>query len=150
MTAAIAATGAAVVTKLAENAGEKVGKALWDGTAKFMEILKEESPGTMMVIEQAPEVPLDYGQAVLEVESAAKVNPQLKQVMQELAAATKAESHPKLDEVIKEIQKAVVESQQSRNEEYGGKVGDNVTADKGSMVANKIEIGSQHNENKFY
>lgn len=113
MTAAIAATGAAVVTKLAENTGEKVGKALWDGTAKFMEILKQESPDTMMVIEQAPELPSDYGQAVLEVESAAKVNPQLAQAMQELAAAAAAEPHPKLAEVLEEIKGALKSPQPS-------------------------------------
>ncbi len=140
MTTAIVATGTAVVTKLveniADNTGGKLGKAFCDATAKVMKILKQENPDAMMVIKPAPELPLDYGKAVLEIESAAKNNPQLAQAMQELAAAAKAEPHPKLDEVLEEI-KGALKSQQSKIENYG-KVAEEIKAEKGAMVGQKF------------
>jgi translation initiation factor 2B subunit (eIF-2B alpha/beta/delta family) len=46
---------------------------------------------------------LDYGQAILEVESAAKVNPEFAQTVQELAASAEEESNPKLAEILQEV-----------------------------------------------
>ena len=99
LTAAIA-IGTVVATKALEKTGEKVGEALWDKTGKFLVTLKKQSPHTVTAIEKAPEQPLDYGKAVVEVESAAKANPEVAEAAQELAAAAKAEPNPKLAEIL--------------------------------------------------
>ena len=74
-TTAAVAVGSILGTKALEKTGEKIGEAVWDKSTKFLESLKLESPDTVTAIEQAPEQPLDYGQAVLEVEQAATANP---------------------------------------------------------------------------
>ena len=68
--------------------------------ASFSLPSKKQSPDTVTAIEKAPEQPLDYGKAVLEVESAAKANPEVNRTMQELAAAAKAEPNPKFNEIL--------------------------------------------------
>ncbi|MEH1939656.1 MAG: hypothetical protein V7L01_05455 [Nostoc sp.] len=98
-TAAIA-IGTIIATKALEKTTEKVTETLLDKTGKFLVTLKKHSPHTVTAIEKAPEQPLDYGKAVLEVESAAKANPEVNQAMQELAAAAKAEPNPKLAEIL--------------------------------------------------
>jgi hypothetical protein len=98
-TAAIA-IGSVIATKALEKTGEKVGEALWDKTGKFLVTLKKHAPYTITAIEQAPKQPLDYGKAVLEVESAATANPEVKQAMEDVAAAAKAETNPKVVEIV--------------------------------------------------
>ncbi|WP_373525768.1 hypothetical protein [Nostoc sp.] len=100
LTTAAIAIGSIIATKALEKTGEKVGEALWDKTGKFLVTLKKHSPYTVAAIEKAPEQALDYGKAVLEVESAAKANPEVAQAAQELAAAAKAEPNPKLAEIL--------------------------------------------------
>ena len=98
-TAAIA-VGTIIATKALEKTTKKVTESLVDKTGKFLVTLKKQSPHTVVAIEKAPEQPLDYGKAVLEVESAAKANPEVAQAMQELAQAAKAEPNPKLAEIL--------------------------------------------------
>jgi hypothetical protein len=98
-TAAIA-IGSVIATKALEKTGEKVGEALWDKTGKFIVTMKKHAPHTITEIEKAPALPLDYGKAVLEVESAAKANPEVNQAMQDVAAAAKAETNPKIVEIV--------------------------------------------------
>jgi len=100
LTTAAIAIGSIIATKALEKTGEKVGETLWDKTGKFLVTLKKHSPYTVAAIEKAPEQPLDYGKALLEVESAAKANPEVAQAAQELAAAAKAEPNPKLAEIL--------------------------------------------------
>ncbi|MEH2372602.1 hypothetical protein [Nostoc sp.] len=100
LTTAAIAIGSIIATKALEKTGEKVSEAVWDKTGKFLVTLKKHSPYTVAAIEKAPEQPLDYGKAELEVESAAKANPEVAQAMQELAAAAKAEPNPKLAEIL--------------------------------------------------
>ncbi|MEH2358311.1 hypothetical protein [Nostoc sp.] len=100
LTTAAIAIGSIIATKALEKTGEKVSEAVWDKTGKFLVTLKKHSPYTVAAIEKAPEQPLDYGKAVLEVESAAKANPEVAQAAQELAAAAKAEPNPKLAEIL--------------------------------------------------
>ncbi|MCC5653256.1 hypothetical protein LC609_26360 [Nostoc sp. XA013] len=98
-TAAIA-VGTIIATKALEKTTEKVTESLLDKTGQFLVTLKKQSPQTVVAIEKAPEQPLDYGKAVLEVESAAKANPEVAQAMQELTAVAKAEPNPKLAEIL--------------------------------------------------
>ena len=82
-TTAAIAIGSVVATKALEKTGEKVGETLWQQTGNFLNSLKKESPDTVTAIEKAPGQPLDYGKAVLEIEAAAKANPEVAQRMQE-------------------------------------------------------------------
>ncbi len=100
LTAGAIAIGTVIATKALEKTGEKVGEALWDKAGQFLVTLKKHSPDTVVAIEKAPSQPLDYGKAVLEVESAAQINPEVNQAMQELAAAAKAEPNPKFNEIL--------------------------------------------------
>ncbi|AFZ01858.1 hypothetical protein [Calothrix sp. PCC 6303] len=100
-TAAIA-IGTVIATKVLEKTGENLGEALWDKTGKFLVTLKKHAPYTVTAIEQAPKQPLDYDKAVLEVESAAKANPEVNQAMEDVAAAAKAETNPKVVQVLNE------------------------------------------------
>jgi hypothetical protein len=86
LTAGAIAIGTVIATKALEKTGEKVGESLWDKTGQFLLTLKKHSPHTVVAIEKAQEQPLDYGKAVLEV--------------QELAAAAKAETNPKIVEIV--------------------------------------------------
>ena len=79
-----------------------MGETLWDKTGQFLLTLKKHSPHTVVAIEKAQEQPLDYGKALLEVESAAKANAEVNLAVQELAAAAKAETNPKIVEVLNE------------------------------------------------
>ncbi len=100
LTAGAIAIGTVIATKALEKTGEKVGETLWDKTGQFLVTLKKHSPHTVVAIEKAPSQPLDYGKAVLEVESAAIANPEVNQAVQELAAAAKAEPNPKFNEIL--------------------------------------------------
>ncbi len=100
LTTAAIAIGSVIATKALEKTGENVGQALWDKTGEFLVTLKKHSPHTVVAIEKAPEQPLDYGKAELEVQSAAQANPEVAQAAQELAAAAKAETNPKFAEIL--------------------------------------------------
>lgn len=113
LTTAAVALGTVVGTKVLEKTGENLGEALWNKGTNFLESLKQESPDTVTAIERVPEQPLDYGQAVLEVESAAKNNSEFARIMEELAAAGKANPNPKFAEVLEEIKEALNSQQPS-------------------------------------
>lgn len=91
LTTAAIAIGSIIATKALEKTGEKVTETVWEKTGKFLNSLKQISPETVTAIEKAPEQPLDYGQAVLDVESVAKTSPELAQIMSELVKAVEAE-----------------------------------------------------------
>ncbi|MDY6805008.1 MAG: hypothetical protein SXA11_14550 [Cyanobacteriota bacterium] len=113
LTTAAVALGTVVGTKVLEKTGENVGQVLWDKGAKLLESLKQESPDTVTAIERAPEQPLDYGEAVLEIESAAKNNSEIARTMEELAAAGNANPHPKFQEIFGKIEEALRSQQPS-------------------------------------
>ncbi|MBC6480756.1 MAG: hypothetical protein GDA56_26270 [Hormoscilla sp. GM7CHS1pb] len=142
--AATVAYGTLVGTKFLEKTGEKVGEAVLDKCAKFLDSLKLESPDTVMAIEQAPEQPLDYGEAVLELYSAAKGNSEVAQTMEELAAAGKANPHPKFVEVIEKIE-AALQSQQSKVEKTVKIEANEFHAEKAGVAAGNIENFNQNN-----
>ncbi|MFN6517447.1 MAG: hypothetical protein RMY29_023610 [Nostoc sp. CreGUA01] len=98
-TAAIA-VGTIIATKALEKTTEKVTESLLDKAGKFLVTLKKQSPHTVAAIEKAPEQAIDYQKAVLEVQSAAKANPEVAQAVEELAQAAKAEPNPKLAEIL--------------------------------------------------
>jgi len=127
LTTAAVAIGTVVATKALEKTGEKVGEAVFDRTSKFLESLKEESPGTMIAIEQARELPLDYSKAMLEIEAVAKENSQVAQAMQELATAAEAEAdrNPMLYQLLQEIKDDLKfrQASMSKIDKFADKIG---------------------------
>ncbi|NEO47850.1 MAG: hypothetical protein F6K55_28545 [Moorea sp. SIO4A3] len=107
-----------VAMKALEKTGENVGQVLWDTPKRlFLESLRKQSPDTVMAIEQAPEQPLNYAEVVLEVEAAAKENPELAQAIDGLVTTVDAEALPNLEEILEKITKAL-ESHQATSETY--------------------------------
>ena len=100
LTTGAIAVATLLATKALEKIGENIGDTLSHKTQQFLELLKQRLPGTFAAIEQAPEQPLNYGQAVLEIETAAKTDPNISQVIQELVAAAKAEQNPKIADIL--------------------------------------------------
>ncbi|MGB3422127.1 MAG: hypothetical protein WBA52_17150 [Dolichospermum sp.] len=94
------AVATVLATKALEKIGENIGDTLYNKTQQFSELLKQRLPGTFAAIEQAPEQPLNYGQAVMEIETAAKADPNISQVIQELVAAAKVEQNPKIADIL--------------------------------------------------
>ncbi len=131
------ALAAVLGTKALEKTGENIGQVVWDKSSKLMKYLKQESPDTVTAIEQASEQPLDYGQAVLEIQEAA-ANPDVAQTIQELAAAVEENPHPKLTEVLEEIRE-VLKSPESEDEKNANIVAKEIKAEKGGMVVGKSE-----------
>ncbi|MBD2505297.1 hypothetical protein [Anabaena azotica] len=113
LTAGAIAIGTIVATKALEKTTEKGTEFLLDKAGKFLVTLKKHSPNTVVAIEKAPQEPLDYGKAVLEVESAAKDNPELAQAAQELATAAQTNPPSNLAEILREIKASIEKSQQS-------------------------------------
>lgn len=128
-TTAAVALGTILGTKALEKTGEEIGKAVWDRSAKFMESLKLESPETVTAIEKAPEQPLDYGQAILEVQKAATANSDVARTMKELATTAKADPNPKLAEILQEIAEELKSQKSSmpKLEKLADKIGQVVT-----------------------
>ena len=100
LTTGTIAVATLLATKALEKIGENIGDTLSHKTQQFLELLKQRLPGTFAAIEQAPEQPLNYGQAVLEIETAAKADPNISQAIQELVAAAKAAQNPKIADIL--------------------------------------------------
>ena len=100
LTTGAIAVATVLATKALEKIGENIGDTLSHKTQQFLEVLKQRLPGTFAAIEQAPEQPLNYGQAVLEIETAAKADPNISQAIQELVAAAKAAQNPKIADIL--------------------------------------------------
>ncbi len=113
LTASVIAVGTIVATKVLEKTTEKGTEILLDKAGKFLVTLKKHSPHSVVAIEKAPQEPLDYGKAVLEVESAAKANPEVAQAAQELVTAAETNPPANLAEILREIKEAVEKSQKS-------------------------------------
>ncbi|MGD1806308.1 hypothetical protein ACP6PL_12830 [Dapis sp. BLCC M126] len=135
----VMALAAVLGTKALEKTGENIGQVVWDKSAKLMKYLKQESPGAIAAIEQASEQPLDYGQAVLEMQEAA-ANPDVARTIQELAAAVEENPHPKLTEVVEEIREAL-KSLESEDEKNADIVAKEIKAEKGGIAIGKNEMG---------
>jgi hypothetical protein len=100
LTTGAIAVATVLATKALEKIGENIGDTLSHKTQQFLELLKQRLPGTFAAIEKAPEQPLNYGQAVLEIETAATTDPNISQAIQELVAAAKAAQNPKIADIL--------------------------------------------------
>ena len=117
LTASAIAIGTVIATKAVEKTGEKVGETLWDKTGQFLVTLNKHSPHTVVAIEKAPSQALDYGKAVLEVESAAKAHPEVNIAMQELVAQAKANPPLNFAQALQDITQAL-KSQAPQNQTW--------------------------------
>ncbi len=145
VTAAVA-VGSVIATKALEKTGEKIAETTYDSTLNFLRSLKQAAPETATAIEQAPQQPLDC-EVVVNVEKVARQNSQVLQAMQKLVAAAEADNSPSfatsLKEELDEIQR-LLKIRQSENETYG-KLAEEIKAEKGAIVAQKVEIDQQNN-----
>lgn len=112
------ALGTIVATKALEKTGEEIGEAFYEKSKQFLASLRKQSPDTALAIEQAPDKPLDYGKAVLEIESAAQSNTKVAQSVKELAELGKTSSLSNLAEILKKIEKSVKDSNESYPENF--------------------------------
>lgn len=103
LTAAAIAT--LVVTKAFEKTGEMLGEKVVEQGANLTRLLRHKSPSTATAIELAQQQPLDYGQAVLELEAAAKTDPEIAQAVKEVEIAAKAE--PNLAQAVQAVEETV-------------------------------------------
>jgi leucyl-tRNA synthetase len=101
LTSAAIAVATVLATKALEKTGENLGDVLTQQVGQLVLLLKPHAPHTATAIELAPQQPLDIGQAVREVDSAAKTNPEFERAVREVAEAAKIETNPKLAEEIK-------------------------------------------------
>ena len=92
LTLAATAIAATMMTKFWEKTGEKLGEKVFTESENFLGALKKKSPETVTAIENASTKPLNYGQAVLEVEALAVKDMEIFQSMKALIEATE-ESH---------------------------------------------------------
>ena len=142
LTTVAIAVATLLATKALEKIGENIGDTLYNKTQQFSEWLKQRLPGTFAAIEQAPEQPLNYGQAVLEIETAAKTDPNISQVIQELTQLAETNPPKNLAEILKEIQAAFANSQQpqgtifNQNFQKAMNVAQNQTIDQSGSTIN--------------
>lgn len=143
MTAVVTAI-ATILSKPLEKIGENIGDAVWAAKGKLMEKLrqKNKSPLLTSAVEGNEPQHLDYGQAVLELKAAADADPEIAQAVVEVEAAVNNDK----SETAKEIQKLVeqIKLHPSVVNNFT-KLAEEIKVDRGGMVAQKIDIGTQNN-----
>jgi len=98
---AVAALVVSFLTKAGEKTGETFGEKLFDQGAILLQRLRGKAPKTVIDLEQAEDVPLDFGQAVLEVGEAAKAEPEIAEAVQQIGATVTEDSQ--LAEAIRKV-----------------------------------------------
>ena len=103
LTIAATAVAATVMTKALEKTGEKLGEKVFDQSEKFLTSLKRKSPETALAIQKTPQEPLNFGQAVLEVDALARTDTELANEIQLLASTAEQDPDPRLAEAVQSI-----------------------------------------------
>ena len=103
LTLAATAIAATIMTKFWEKTGEKLSEELFEKSEEFYKSLKRKAPETASTIEKAPQAPLEYGQAVLEVSAIAEQDTEFAKEIQTLATVAEQEPNEALKQVIQEI-----------------------------------------------
>jgi hypothetical protein len=121
LTSAAIAIATLLFTKASEKSGEKLGEVISTQTGRLLQLIKRKSLPKTSAIETAQ--PIDYGQAVLELETAAQSDAELAQTIQQLAAIIQA--NPQLLKQIQatanavESEPAIVQNQTKLAEKIG-------------------------------
>nr|ADN15146.1 conserved hypothetical protein [Gloeothece verrucosa PCC 7822] len=110
-TGTVIAIGSVIAQKTLEKTEDKVSDILSEKISQFINALTKTAPKIATALALAPEQPLDYGQAVLEVETAAKNNTELSQSIDELAKAAEAEPPPNITEILQKIDQELQQKQ---------------------------------------
>jgi len=137
VTVTLAAVATAIATTLStkalEKTGENIGDALWKLIEKLQQ--KKKSPLLTSAVEGNEPQRLDYGQAVLELQSAAAQDPEIAQAVVDVEVAVNNDQ----SEIAKEIKKkaAEIQSQPSVINNFA-KLAENLTIKKTAMVAQQI------------
>ena len=136
---AIATIATTLSTKALEKTGENIGDALWKLIDKLRQ--KNKSPLLTNAVEANEPQRLDYGQAVLELQSAAQ-DPEIAQAVVDVEAAVNNNQ----SETAKEIQKlaAEIKSQPSVVNNFA-KLADELTVKEGGIAGQSINIGTYNN-----
>jgi hypothetical protein len=103
LTLAATAIAATIMTKFWEKTGEKLGEKVFTESEKFLGALNKKSPETVTAIEKSSEQPLDYGQAVLEVQALAARDSEIAEAIQSLVLVAEEESNVRLRNIAQEI-----------------------------------------------
>ncbi|MBD2427701.1 hypothetical protein [Phormidium sp. FACHB-1136] len=142
MLAAATAVATTVMTKALEKTGEKLGEKVFESSEKFLTSLRRK-PEIISAIEKVPQQPLDYGQAVLEVEALAKSDPEVAEAVRTLAATAAEDPDERLKEAINQIVSTLkVQEPTTRNL---GKLAENiglVVYGGGSVSIHNLNVGS--------
>lgn len=88
-----AAIATLVLDKFLDKAGDKLGDNLMTQGEKLWQLLKQKSSKAVAALKPAEDKPLDYGQAVLEVEAAAKADPEIAEAVKEVAKTAEANTN---------------------------------------------------------
>jgi len=112
---------AALVVQFLNKAGEKTGEKLFDQGTTLFQRLRRKSPQTVAAIEQAKEVPLNFGQAVLEVEAVAKAEPDIAEAVQQIEATVREDS-----QLAAAIQKLIEEMKSPPTIQNSGKLAEKI------------------------
>ncbi|WP_413201252.1 hypothetical protein [Nostoc piscinale] len=144
LTAVGTAIATIVLTKALEKTGEKLGEAAIEKSNELIAQLRQKNklPLLANTSQEDTQQPLDYGQAVLELKAAADKDDDIAQSVREVEATINQDKSPKAEEIKKlaaeiQAQPAIVN--------HFAKLAESIQAEKGSMVAQQITIGEQHN-----
>ncbi|MBD2292828.1 hypothetical protein H6G06_04845 [Anabaena sphaerica FACHB-251] len=137
-----------MVSKPLEKIGDKLyenfGDVIWTQVGKLITKLREKKLVTRLIeaVDATEPLPLDYGQAVLELTAAAEKDPEIAQAVLDVEAAVNNEQ----SETAKKIQAKAeeIKNQPSVINKFT-KLAEEIKAEKGSMVAQQITIGTQNN-----
>ncbi len=92
-------------TKILEKQGENIGDVISQKVGQFMTYLKQKSSSLVPFFENKESSPVNYEEAILELETIAQNDDQLKQLIQEVVLEGK--NDPKLTEIVSELVKEI-------------------------------------------
>ena len=94
----LAAIATIVLQKALEKTSEELGERVLKQSDKLLSTLKTKSPKAASAIELSLEQPIDYGQVVADIETLIEAEPEVAEIVQELAIAGKQDSNMSLSE----------------------------------------------------
>lgn len=100
-TLSAAAIATLVITKAFEKTGEVLGEKALEQGGKLVRLLKERFPKADSTLARVEEKLEDWGEAVLEVEAAAKADPEVAEAVQEVATAAQENANA---EIVQKLQ----------------------------------------------
>lgn len=118
-TLSAAAIATLVITKAFEKTGEKLGEKALEQGGKLVRLLKERFPKADSALARVEEKPEDWGEAVLEVEAAAKDDPEVAEAVQEVATAAKENANAEIVQKLQAIEDAIKAQRPTTQQEFG-------------------------------